>query len=139
MFKNRFMIENKLYFVYNLLKIFQESRVSIIDKDKPVIALSGVADMLQAKSRTLRMYEDKGLLPKHEGLSKKLYSINDIQTIAFIHYIASVKKINANGIKYILELLNANMTQDEKSKIIKDTEKQLELIPAKEIDDIDVF
>lgn len=113
--------------------------MSFIDKDKPVIPLSGVAEMLGAKSRTLRMYEDKGLLPKHEGVQKKLYSINDIQTIAFIHYIASVKKINANGIKYILELLNTNMSQDEKDKIITNTEKQLELTPAKEIDDIEVF
>jgi DNA-binding transcriptional MerR regulator len=113
--------------------------VSLIDKDKPVISLSGVAQMLDAKSRTLRMYENKGLLPKHEGIDKKLYSINDIQTIIFVHYMASVKKINANGIKYILELLDTNMTQDEKDKIIQETEKLLEQTPSKEINELEVF
>lgn len=113
--------------------------MSLIDKDKPVIPLSGVADMLEAKSRTLRMYEDKGLLPKHEGIEKKLYSINDINKIAFVHYIASVKKINANGIKYILELLDNHMSIDEKKKIMQNIEKQLDKIPPKEIEDIDIF
>ncbi|MDH4945050.1 MerR family transcriptional regulator [Sulfurimonas sp. C5] len=113
--------------------------MSLIDKDKPVIPLSGVADMLEAKSRTLRMYEDKGLLPKHEGIEKKLYSINDINKIAFVHYIASVKKINANGIKYILELLENHMSIDEKNKIMQNIEKQLDKIPPKEIEDLDIF
>ncbi len=113
--------------------------MSIIDNDKPVIPLSGVADMLDAKSRTLRMYEDKGLLPKHDGVEKKLYSINDIQKIAFVHYIASVKKINANGIRYILELLEHNMAFDEREKIMKSIEKQLDEIPSREIEDIETF
>lgn len=113
--------------------------MSLIDNDKPVIPLNGVADMIEAKSRTLRMYEDKGLLPKHEGVEKKLYSINDIQKIAFIHYIASVKKVNANGIKYVLELLDNHMTLDEKNKIMKSVEKKLDDIPAKDIDDIETL
>jgi MerR family transcriptional regulator, heat shock protein HspR len=113
--------------------------VSLVDENKPVIPLSGVADMIEAKSRTLRMYEDKGLLPRHDGIEKKLYSINDIQKIAFIHYIASVKKINANGIKYILELLDNHMSLDEKNSIMQNVEQKLDAIPAKEIDDIEVF
>ncbi len=113
--------------------------MSLIDNDKAVIPLSGVADMIEAKSRTLRMYEDKGLLPKHEGVEKKLYSINDIQKIAFIHYIASVRKVNANGIKYILELLDNHMSIDEKNNIMKSAEKKLDAIPAKEIEDIEIF
>lgn len=113
--------------------------MSLIDNDKPVIPLSGVAEMIEAKSRTLRMYEDKGLLPKHEGVDKKLYSINDIQKIAFIHYMASVRKVNANGIRYVLELLNNHMSIDEKNEIMKSVEKKLDAIPAKEIDDIDTL
>lgn len=113
--------------------------MSLIDNNKPVIPLSGVAEMIEAKSRTLRMYEDKGLLPRHDGVDKKLYSINDIQKIAFIHYIASVKKVNANGIKYILELLDNHITVDEKNEIMKNVEKKLVAIPAKDIDDIETF
>ena len=43
---------------------------------------------------------------KNAESSKKLYSISDVKMIAFVHYLASVKKINANGIKYILEQAN---------------------------------
>ena len=113
--------------------------MSLVDNDKPVIPLNGVAEMIEAKSRTLRMYEDKRLLPKHEGVEKKLYSINDIQKIAFVHYIASVKKVNANGIKYVLELLENHMSADEKDLIMKAIEKKLDAIPAKEIDEIETL
>lgn len=113
--------------------------MSLIDNDKPVIPLSGIAEMIEAKSRTLRMYEDKGLLPKHEGVEKKLYSINDIQKIAFVHYIASVKKINANGIRYVLELLEQHVSPEEKEAIMQSIEKKLDSIPAVEIDEIETL
>jgi DNA-binding transcriptional MerR regulator len=95
--------------------------------------------MIEAKSRTLRMYEDKGLLPKHKGVDKKLYSINDIQKIAFVHYIASVKKVNANGIKYVLELLENHVDKGLKEKIMENVEEKLDAIPAKEIDEVETL
>lgn len=104
-----------------------------------MIPLSGVADMLGAKSRTLRMYEDKGLLPKHEGVEKKLYSINDIELIAYIHYLASFKRINANGIRYSLELLNAYLSEEQKKNIFKEVERVLEKETVKEIESIETL
>ena len=76
--------------------------MALLDNYKDVLPLSSIAELLSAKVRTLKMYEEKGLLPQ-KSEAKKLYSINDVRFIAFAHYLASVKKINASGIKYILD------------------------------------
>lgn len=81
------------------------------------------------------MYEEKGLLPRHEGLTKKLYSLDDIQQIAFVHYLASVKKVNANGIRYILEIMVENMNETQKAAILASVEKKLEAIPFADINE----
>jgi DNA-binding transcriptional MerR regulator len=107
--------------------------MGLIDVDKPIIPLSGVAQMLNAKLRTLRMYEEKGLLPVCEG-SKKLYSINDLRIIAFVHYLASFKKVNANGVRFVLELLNEHMDRDQKEALLASVEEVIEKLSPKEIE-----
>lgn len=97
-----------------------------IDNTTPIITLSSVADILNIKQRTLRMYEDKSLLPRHEGVYKKLYSIYDIKIIEIVHYLAGIKKINANGIRYILEIYNTIFSEDDKTKLSEEAEKALD-------------
>jgi DNA-binding transcriptional MerR regulator len=107
--------------------------MALIDADKPIIPLSSVAQMLSAKLRTLRMYEEKGLLPVHEH-GKKLYSINDLRMIAFVHYLASFKKVNANGVRFVLELLNDHLDQEQKESLLSSVEELIEQVSPKEID-----
>lgn len=112
--------------------------MALLDNNKDVLPLVSIAEILNAKIRTLRMYEDKHLLPSKKE-SKKLYSINDIRIIAFVHYLASVKKINANGIKYILEMVNNSM--DEKNRenflaVIEETMEKTSSVEIKEVDSI---
>ena len=102
------------------------------------LPLSSIAELLTAKIRTLKMYEEKGLLP-HKGESKKLYSIDDVKLIAFTHYLASVKKINANGIKYILEMLHNNMDEKNRDKFIDLVEKKMEKLSGIDIKDVEVM
>lgn len=111
--------------------------MGLLDFNKPVIPISGVADLLNAKARTIRMYHDKGLLPKHEGVEKGVYSLHDVKQIALVHYLASVKKVNANGIKYILELLDNYMDETTKENLLKDMEQKLENTPSKEIEEME--
>jgi MerR family transcriptional regulator/heat shock protein HspR len=114
--------------------------VALLDNDKDILPLSSIAELLSAKVRTLKMYEDKGLLPEKKAESgKKLYSINDIQTIAFVHYLASVKKINANGIKYILEMLNNNMDEPTRNEFLNIVEHKMDAISGKDIRDVDTL
>ena len=84
------------------------------------------------------MYEEKGLLPYKKD-TKKLYSIGDVKFIAFTHYLAGVKKINANGIIYILEMLNNNMDEKNKANFLDLVEKKMEKLSGIDIKDMEMM
>ena len=112
--------------------------MALLDNKKDILPLSSITELLTTKIRTLKMYEEKGLLPYKEE-SKKLYSIDDVKFIAFTHYLASVKKINANGIKYILEMLHNNMDEKNRDKFIDLVEKKMEKLSGIDIKDVEVM
>ncbi len=113
--------------------------MALLDNDKDVLPLSSIAELLSAKVRTLKMYEDKGLFPQKEESIKKLYSINDVKMIAFVHYLASVRKINANGIKYILEMLVQSMDEKHRNEFLKNVEAHLEELSGQDITDVETL
>ncbi len=112
--------------------------MALLNNDKDILPLSSIAELLTAKVRTLKMYEDKGLFPPKKE-TKKLYSINDVKIISFVHYLASVKKINANGIKYILEILYTNMDEKNRQEFLDIVEMKMEKLSGSEIRDIESF
>ena len=113
-------------------------QLAILDNDKDILPLSSIAELLSAKVRTLKMYEEKGLLPQKraEGV-KKLYSINEVKVVAFVHYLASVKKINANGIKYIMEMLDDAMDEQSRNEFLNRVESTMDTISGKDIKDVE--
>ena len=112
--------------------------MALLDNNKDVLPLSSIAELLTAKVRTLKMYEEKKLLPPKKE-TKKLYSINDVKIISFVHYLASVKKINANGIKYINEMLSNNMDEKNKTEFLDIVEQKLEKLSGSEVTDIETI
>jgi DNA-binding transcriptional MerR regulator len=122
-----------------MLKYYKRIIMALLDNDKNILPLSSIAELLRAKVRTLKMYEEKGLLPTENAQVKKLYSINDVKLIAFVHYLASVKKINANGIRYILDMLNKNMSEDSRQEFINMVELEMEKISSRDVKDIEVM
>ena len=100
-----------------------------IDKNMPIIPLSSIADILKVKTRTLRMYEEKRLLPRHTKYhntsEKKLYSLNDIPMIELVHYLAGYKKVNANGIRYILECFHQKLNPEQREALIKEAQEAI--------------
>lgn len=111
--------------------------MAILDNNKDVLPLSSIAELLSAKVRTLKMYEEKGLFPHHKEEIKKLYSINDVKLITFVHYLASVNKINANGIKCILEMLNSYMQEENREVFLTMIEAKMEALSGKDIKDVE--
>ncbi len=111
--------------------------MALIDNAKDILPLSTIAELLNAKVRTLKMYEDKALLPqKQKGNNKKLYSIDDIEHITFVHYLASVKKINANGIKYILDILKDNMDLNTRKDFFDLINKKMSELSSKDVQEV---
>ena len=112
--------------------------MALLDNTKDVIPLSSIAELLTAKVRTLKMYEEKGLLPTKKEV-KKLYSIDDIKIVSFVHYLASVKKINANGIKYIIEMLDSNMDEKNRIQFLSVVEDKMQKLKGSEVTDIETI
>ena len=113
--------------------------MALLNNDKDVLPLSSISELLNAKIRTLKMYEDKKLFPLKNNSIKKLYSINDIKAIAFVHYLANIKKINSNGINYILEIIQNNMDEKNRNEFLDMIENKLENISENEIQDLESF
>ena len=113
--------------------------MALLDNNKAVLPLSSIAEILNTKVRTLKMYEEKLLLPKNDKSIKKLYTINDIKLIAFVHYLASLKKINANGISYILNMLNNNMDEKTRNNFLDIVETKMEKLSGKDICDVETM
>ena len=113
--------------------------MALLNNEKDILPLSSISELLSAKIRTLKMYEDKRLLPLKNNNIKKLYSINDIKIIAFVHYLANIKKINANGIVYILEMIEKNMDEKNRNDFLDIIENKLENISENEIQDLESF
>jgi DNA-binding transcriptional MerR regulator len=111
--------------------------LALLDNDKAILPLSSIAEILNTKVRTLKMYEEKLLLPKKDNVIKKLYSISDVKLIAFVHYLASVKKINANGIRYILDIINNNMDENNKHAFLDIVETKMEKLSGNDINDVE--
>ncbi len=113
--------------------------MALLDNNKDILPLSSIAELLTAKVRTLKMYEDKGLFPKKDTATKKNYSINDVKIISFVHYLASVKKINSNGVKYILEMINENMDEKNRIEFLEIVETKMEKITGSEVKDVEIL
>ena len=113
--------------------------MALLDNNKDILPLSSIAELLTAKARTLKMYEEKGLLPQKKDINKKLYSIHDIKIIAFVHYLASVKKINANGMKYILEIIEINMDEKNRNEFLDLFETKMEKLSGVDIKDVEMI
>ncbi len=94
----------------DLLKTRQDG----ISLDKPVFPISVVADILEVHQRTLRIYNEEGILiPARSPKNRRLYSVNDIEKGKFIQYLSRELGINIIGIKIILEFLKEKNVNSE--------------------------
>lgn len=80
------------------------SGLSQIDADRPIFTLSVAADLLGLHPRTLRIYEEKGLVvPSRTEGNRRRYSQNDIQRFQFIRQLTR-NGVNLEGVRIILDM-----------------------------------
>jgi MerR family transcriptional regulator, heat shock protein HspR len=78
--------------------------LSQIAADRPIFTLSVAADLLGLHPRTLRIYEEKGLVvPSRTGGNRRRYSQNDIQRFQFIRQLTR-GGVNLEGVRIILDM-----------------------------------
>jgi len=75
------------------------------DPSRPVYVISVAAGIVRAHPRTLRIYEDEGLLsPARTPTNIRLYSENDIRRILWIRHLTQDLGVNLAGIRLLFEL-----------------------------------
>ncbi len=75
-----------------------------VKKSDPIYPISVAAKLLTVHPRTLRIYEEEGLVkPSRQG-NKRYYSDNDIEWIRCLRQLIHEKGISIPGIKMLLDL-----------------------------------
>lgn len=75
-----------------------------LDNSEPIYPISVAAKLLSVHPRTLRIYEEEGLIkPARQG-NKRYFSNNDISWITCLRTLIHEKGISIPGIKMLLEL-----------------------------------
>ncbi len=75
------------------------------DPGRPCFVISVAAGMVHAHPRTLRIYEDEGLLaPARTPTNIRLYSENDIRRILWIRRLTQERGVNLAGVRLLFEI-----------------------------------
>ena len=75
------------------------------DSQRPVYVISVAASIVAAHPRTLRIYEDEGLVcPARTPTNIRLYSDEDIRRITWIRHLTRERGVNLAGIRLLFEL-----------------------------------
>jgi MerR family transcriptional regulator/heat shock protein HspR len=75
------------------------------DPTRPVYVISVAARIVSVHPRTLRIYEDEGLIePARTPTNIRLYSDEDIRRILWIRHLTQERGVNLAGIRILFEL-----------------------------------
>src|SRR6185312_9850202 len=75
------------------------------DPTRPVYVISVAASIVSAHPRTLRIYEDEGLVcPARTTTNIRLYSEEDIRRILWIRHLTRDRGVNLAGVRTLFEL-----------------------------------
>lgn len=72
--------------------------------DKPVYVISVAADLVGVHPRTLRIYEERGLLSPVRRHRIRLYSERDIERVRMIRFLTEEKGLNLAGVRLVLQI-----------------------------------
>jgi len=78
-----------------------------IDRDpgRPVYVISVAASILSVHPRTLRIYEEEGLIcPARTPTNIRLYSENDVRRVMWIRHLTQNLGVNLAGVRILFEL-----------------------------------
>jgi MerR family transcriptional regulator/heat shock protein HspR len=75
------------------------------DPSRPVYVISVAASILSVHPRTLRIYEEEGLVcPARTPTNIRLYSENDVRRIMWIRHLTQNLGVNLAGVRVLFEL-----------------------------------
>ncbi len=86
---------------------------------RPVYAISIAASLAGCHPRTLRIYEEEGLVdPVRTESNIRLYSDEDLQRVRCIRYLTQVRGVNLAGVKLLFQMRGAADLLQELASLI---------------------
>ena len=79
-------------------------REGVVDPARPVYVISVAAGLLKVHPRTLRIYEEKGLVQPARRNNSRLYSESDLERVRMIRHLTQDLGVNLAGIKLLFQL-----------------------------------
>jgi MerR family transcriptional regulator, heat shock protein HspR len=99
---------------------------------RPVYVISIAASLTGCHPRTLRIYEEEGLLePVRTPSNIRLYSDEDVLRVRCIRYLTQVRGVNLAGVKLLLQLREAEELLQQLAAALE-AEAQEEATPGEE-------
>lgn len=77
----------------------------MLDEGRPVYTIGTAAELLGVHPRTLRLYEDGGLIRPARKNNRRFYSVNDLKWISCVRYMIHEKGLNQEGLRRLLALV----------------------------------
>lgn len=77
----------------------------MLDEGRPVYTIGTAAEILGIHPRTLRLYEDGGLIRPARKNNRRFYSASDLQWISCIRYLIHENGLNQEGLRRLLALI----------------------------------
>jgi MerR family transcriptional regulator/heat shock protein HspR len=100
----------------------------MVGAHRPVYVISIAAGLAGCHPRTLRIYEEEGLLePVRTETNIRLYSDDDLQRVRVIRYLTQVRGVNLAGVKLLLHMRDA-------TDLMEDLMRELSELGAEEDD-----
>src|SRR3981081_3733274 len=82
--------------------------MSMARGNRPVYVISIAASLAGCHPRTLRIYEEEGLVdPVRTDSNIRLYSDEDLQRVRIIRYLTQQRGVNLAGVKMLLQFRDA--------------------------------
>jgi MerR family transcriptional regulator, heat shock protein HspR len=108
--------------------------VKEINPNRSLFPISVAAEILEVNPRTLRVYEEKGLIrPSRNDGNRRFYSLKDISLLEYVHYLIQIKKVNAAGVREILSILST-LPENNRDELTSSVEKTIKKLPKDKLE-----
>ncbi len=110
---------------------------SLRDPNRPRYFISIAAELASVHPRTLRIYEEEGLVCPQRRNNLRLYSEADIHRVRIIRFLTRRQGVNLAGVKVILQLEALGKIRvydlfdaDDVERFVEEGEPEPEAVPA---------
>ena len=87
----------------------KDKNKKIMDTSIAILPISSIASALNIHQRTLRIYDNEGILsPKRTDKNRRNYSLDDLEKAKLILFLTRNLALNLAGVKIIFAMLDKN-------------------------------